>query len=117
MGGNAWCERCGARLVYAPGGVLARAVPRAPQPQPPTQVVVVGSRKSVGVAMILSIWLGPLGMLYSTVRGAVVMFFLNLFVAVVTLGIGLVLTWPIGVLWAAYAASEHNRRLTVNVVR
>jgi hypothetical protein len=118
MGGTAWCERCGARLVYAPGGVLVRAMPRAPQPQPATQVVVVGSRKSVGIAVALSICFGPLGMLYSTVGGAVVMFFLNLVVAVVTLGFGLLLTWPICVLWAAHAASEHNRQLlALNVVR
>jgi hypothetical protein len=68
--------------------------------------------------VLLSILFGPLGMLYSTVGGAVVMFFLNLFVGVVTMGFGLLLTWPICVLWAANAASEHNRRtLAVNVLR
>lgn len=118
MGGTVWCERCGARLVYGPGGVLARAVPRAPQPQPSTQVIVIGSRKSVGTAVLLAIFFGPLGMLYSTVGGAVVMFFVNLFVGLATMGFGLLLTWPVCVLWAASAASEHNRRaLTVNVVR
>lgn len=118
MGGTAWCERCGARLVYAPGGMLVRAVPRAPQPPPAAQVVVMQPRKSVFIAVVLAIGFGPLGMLYSTVGGAVVMFFLNFFVALVTLGFGLLLTWPLGVLWAAYAASEHNRRVfAVNVLR
>jgi hypothetical protein len=50
-------------------------------------------------------------MLYSTVGGAVTMFLINLFMAVVTSGMGFILTWPICIIWGAVAASEHNQRL------
>jgi hypothetical protein len=35
---------------------------------------------------------------------------ISLFVTVVTMGLGLFLVWPASMLWAAYAATEHNRR-------
>jgi hypothetical protein len=71
--------------------------------------VVNGSnqrRKSVLVAFLLAFFFGPIGMLYSTVFGAFVMFFLNMVVAVLTFGTGLLITWPIGCIWAASAASR-----------
>lgn len=68
-------------------------------------------KKSVFVAAILALFFGPLGMFYSTVLGAVVMFFVNLIVGVLTAGFGLILTWPIGVAWAAVAATRKNTML------
>lgn len=68
-------------------------------------------KKSVFVAALLAFLFGPLGMLYSTVAGAVVMFVINIVVGFLTAGIGLLLTWPIGVVWAAVAASKRNNLL------
>lgn len=76
--------------------------------QAPTQTVVIQQPKSVGLAIALSFLFGPLGMLYSTVQGAIVMFIVNVIVALVTVGLGLLFTWPIGVLWAALAAKSHQ---------
>lgn len=78
---------------------------------PPLQMVMLAPQKSVGVAVLLSILFGPLGMLYSTVLGGIIMLVVSLLVAVVTLGFGLVVTWPICVVWAAIAANSHNRRV------
>lgn len=75
-----------------------------------TMAVNVSSSKSVGVAVLLAFFFGPLGMLYSTVLGAVVMFFVNLVVGIPTYGFGLLLTWPGCVIWAAIAANNHNQR-------
>lgn len=74
-------------------------------------VVVTRSPKSVGVAIALSLFFGPLGMFYSTIWGAVIMIIVNLIVGLFTLGFGLILTIPIGVIWAAVAASMHNKKL------
>jgi hypothetical protein len=74
-------------------------------------VVVVGTRKSVGLAAALGFFFGPLGLLYATVGGAVALFFINLVVAALTLGFGLIITWPIAAVWGAVAASQHNARL------
>jgi hypothetical protein len=78
-------------------------------------VIILASRKSVGIAMILSILFGPLGLLYASVLGGVVMFAVSLIVGVFTLGFGLLLTWPICVIWAVIAANGHNRKLTSQV--
>jgi hypothetical protein len=77
------------------------------------QIIVVKSTKSVGVAILLSFLFGPLGMLYSTIAGGLIMLAVNLFAFIFTAGIGLFLTWPIGIVWAAVAASNQNKRLGV----
>lgn len=69
--------------------------------------------KSVGTAVVLAILFGPLGMLYSTILGAVVMFFINLILVFLTAGLGLFLSFPAGAVWAAVAAQNHNRSNTL----
>ena len=49
-------------------------------------VVVTKSPKSVGIAIALSLFFGPLGMFYSTVLGAIVMIIVNLIVGLLTFG-------------------------------
>ena len=79
--------------------------------QPATQAFVVIPTKSVGIAIMLTLFFGPLGMFYSTIAGAIVMFVATLLALFLTAGIGLLLTWPVGVVWAAIAASSHNKKL------
>ena len=112
IGGHAWCERCGGKLIYGTDGALVRALPRMEAQQPVAQpVVIVDTRKSVGAAAVLALFFGPLGMLYATPGGAVIMFFIMMFVGMITGGAGVPFAWIWGVVWAAHAASEHNRRL------
>lgn len=89
--------------------------PAAPSGHPTvvqqTTVIQVGSRKSVGAAIVLALFFGPLGMLYATVPGACVMFVVNILMLFGTAGIGLLLTVPLGAVWAASAASSHNKGL------
>ena len=75
------------------------------------QTVVTTSTKSMGVSMILTVLFGPLGMLYSTILGGVIMCIISAIVGFVTLGIGLIITWPICVIWAAVATSSFNKKL------
>jgi hypothetical protein len=72
----------------------------------------VGQPKSVAVAFLAALFLGPLGMLYGTVGGAFLMFIVNIVAAGLTAGVGLLVTIPLGALWAASAALSHNARLT-----
>jgi hypothetical protein len=65
-------------------------------------------QKSVGLAILLTILFGPLGMLYSTVPGALVMLVVSVLLAFATAGISLFLTWPICVIWGAIAAQSYN---------
>lgn len=123
----AFCSRCGisnpagANFCNACGAPVAQVLPPAPAawntppPQPVVPVVpayvVVRPPKSVGVAIVLAVFFGPLGMLYSTVPGALVMIFVTLFFGILTAGISAFITWPICVIWAALAADTYNRGL------
>lgn len=84
---------------------------------PVTQsVVVINTRKSMGAGLLLAFFFGPLGLLYASVLGGVVMLVLSIIVAVLTLGFGLLVMWPITVIWAAIAVNAHNKRLSSHYV-
>jgi hypothetical protein len=98
------------------------APPPAPYSAPPVMtmqqtVINVGSRKSVGGAVLLALFFGPLGMLYATVPGAIVMFFVSLIIVIPTLGVGLLLTLPMCAIWAGITASNNNNRLGTAVTQ
>ena len=96
--------------------VTALAAP-PPATQPASAVMVhqtvigMGSQKSGAVAVLLAFFFGPLGMLYATVPGALVMIVVTILIAIPTFGLGVVLTLPIGMVWAGMAVSSHNRRV------
>lgn len=75
------------------------------------QVVLVSAPKSMGVSILLTVLFGPLGMLYSTIPGAIVMVLLSVIAAVLTMGISLLITWPVSIIWGAVATSSHNKKL------
>jgi hypothetical protein len=76
------------------------------------QVVVVRPVKSAGISIILTFLFGPLGMFYSTIAGALIMLVVSLLVAVLTFGLGLIVTWPICIIWGALAVGSYNKRIT-----
>jgi hypothetical protein len=78
---------------------------------PSQSVIVVASTKSMGLAIILALLFGPLGLLYSSVLAAIVMFVISIVVAIFTAGLGLLLTNPICAIWAAVAVNTHNKKL------
>jgi len=73
-------------------------------------VVVQGASKSTAVAVVLSLLFGPLGMFYSTAMGGIVMLVISIVVGIFTLGFGLLITWPICIIWAALAADKYNKK-------
>jgi len=75
------------------------------------QVIIAKSPKSVGIAVLLALFLGPLGMLYSTIKGAIIMFFVCLIGSFITFGFGLVILLPICAVWAYMATNSYNKNL------
>ncbi|MFW5694710.1 MAG: hypothetical protein ACOCYB_06055 [Alkalispirochaeta sp.] len=69
------------------------------------------SLKSVGLSIILTFIFGPLGMFYSTIIGGLVMMVLSIVLAIPTFGFGLLITWPVSIIWGALAVRSHNRKL------
>lgn len=126
-----------AAVPYRPAAVQPYAQPAGhpgtgPYGAPPGPVPMLLPLKSVGAAFVLTFFFGPLGMLYSTVGGALVMIGVTLGLAVltgivlfvislVTLGIGAVLAifaplvglpvWIASMIWGCLAASRHNERV------
>jgi hypothetical protein len=88
-----------------PKQMALQHVPVAPVPS-----VVTAREKSVGAAVVLALLFGPLGMMYSTIAGGLIMMLLTLIVVPATMGFGFLLLWPIEVIWAALAASAQNKR-------
>ena len=69
----------------------------------------MAKRKSVVVSLVLTLFFGPFGMLYSTVVGAVVMLVLYVALGIPTLGWALVGLHPVAMIWGAWAADKANR--------
>ena len=75
------------------------------------------TRNRSGVAFLLTLFFGPLGMFYSTVNGAVIMtgalFIGAAVVFLVTLGIGVLVwvpaVWIVSIIWGCTAAHEQSR--------
>jgi hypothetical protein len=72
-------------------------------------VIVARQQKSVGVAILLTVLFGPLGMLYSTVVGALVMIVISVVLAFITGGISVPFTWLASIIWGALAAQNWNQ--------
>jgi hypothetical protein len=68
----------------------------------------MGNKKSIGAALVLTFLFGPLGMLYCTVTGFIVMFLVNILALFFTMGFGLLFTWPICMIWAVIAVNDYN---------
>ena len=65
--------------------------------------------KSAVAALLLTFFFGPFGMFYSTVTGGIIMLIITVPVAVLTLGLGCIITQPICIIWAVVAVNSHNK--------
>ncbi len=66
-------------------------------------------RKSTILALVLTVFFGPFGMLYSTIPGAIIMLVLYVAIGIPTLGWGLVALHPIAIIWGVWAAHNANQ--------
>ena len=65
--------------------------------------------KSVTLALVLTLFFGPLGLFYVSAWGAVALVTLTAVAIVPTLGFVLIFVWPASMVWAALVASkQHN---------
>ncbi len=65
--------------------------------------------KSVTLALVLTLFLGPLGLFYVSAWGAVALVVVAAAAVVPTMGFVLIFVWPASMVWAALVASkQHN---------
>lgn len=90
-------------------GIVIQNIVHSPQPA----VNVLGlsgglqAVKSTGTAVVLTILFGPLGLFYASIVGGLIL----TAITVVTLGLGIFLTWPLSIIWAIVAVNNHNQAL------
>lgn len=73
-------------------------------PENNTVIIVAKQEKSVVAAFLLTFLFGPLGLLYATITGGIIMIIAALILGAVTLGFGVLITWPAAMIWAVIAA-------------
>ena len=81
------------------------------QQQQQPQIIITKSPKNMGIALILSILFGPLGLLYATVKGGIIMMIVGAIVGILTLGLGAIIIWPIAIIWSYTATKKYNNEL------
>lgn len=81
------------------------------------QVIVIAEQKSLGVALLLTILFGPLGLLYATPMGGLLLLCITFVVGVLTLGFGLFLGWIAAIVWSVVAVGQHNERMMALAAR
>lgn len=69
------------------------------------------------LGLILTFLFGPIGMLYSTVIGALVMMVIGGGLVALTGGLALIIVWPIMMFWTWSAIAGHNKRLQAQFQR
>lgn len=74
-------------------------------------VIVMGKAKSVGVAFILAFCFGPLGLLYASIVGGIVMFIIGLISFFILPIIGYILVHVGCIIWACVAADQANQKM------
>ena len=68
--------------------------------------------KSVAGALLFSVLLGPIGLLYSSFRGGVIMIILGFIVACAKYPVPIVMVWLISCIWSVAAVNKYNGKLS-----
>lgn len=89
-------------------------VQKTPSFQQQININVQQKPKSVGVSILLTFFFGPLGMLYSTISGGVIMLVISIVAFIFTFGFSTFITHPICIIWGAVAADNENKRSMVS---
>ena len=82
-----------------------------PNPVFQQTVVSFGNQKSVLVAFLLAFFFGPLGLLYSSITGGVILMIIGIPIGILTLGFGLIFIWIASVIWAIIATNSVNNKM------
>ncbi len=67
--------------------------------------------KSLIVAILLATTLGPIGLFYASVTGALVMLVITAIIGFLTFGYGLFVSYVICIIWAIIAVNSYNKEI------
>lgn len=66
--------------------------------------------KNTSLALVLALFLGPLGMLYTTKTGGFIFLILSMTALLLNLGTGLIVLWILQLLWTGISVYRYNKR-------
>lgn len=67
--------------------------------------------KNVAGALLFTVFLGPIGLLYASAMGGIVMIILGFIVACTKYVVPLAMVWVISCIWSVLAVNRYNHRL------
>lgn len=73
--------------------------------------VVLNPLRSPIAALLLALFLGPIGLIYASMLGAIIMIFLFLIAYGSHSSYPIALVWIVSCFWAVIAANRYNRRM------
>ena len=111
---SGFCKGCGApwpltspEPTSKPGGInQAFPLPKIPTPTGSIGLIQSVGPKQVWVAVLLALLFGPLGLLYCTMTGAIVMMIVSVALALLFGQLSFLITLPICAIWAWRASRE-----------
>jgi hypothetical protein len=65
--------------------------------------------KSVGAALALTFFFGPIGLFYINVVGAIIMIVVSVVALPLTIGLAALIIWPICMIWSAVTAGRQHQ--------
>lgn len=71
--------------------------------------------KSVAGALLLGLFFGPIGLLYATTWGGVVMLVIGVAIVPTKLPVPIVIVWLVCCIWAVIATNRFNQKLVQKV--
>jgi len=66
--------------------------------------------KSVPIGILLAVFLGPIGLLYASFYGGIVMIILGIIILSYPYPFPVILWWLASCIWSVYAIEKHNKR-------
>ena len=72
------------------------------------QVLIARPQKSQVTGTVLTLMFGPLGLLYASPVGSLVLIIVGVVLGFLTFGVGALLVWPVAILWSILAISMSN---------
>lgn len=115
---DGFCRGCGALWPSEPPAAEANTAASRPVPPHASPFTKIGPidlpdvrPKKVWVAVLLGLFVGPLGLLYSTTAGTLVMLFVSMVLWIRFGSVSLLIVQPVCALWAWKAARDSSSSL------
>ena len=70
--------------------------------------------KNVAGALLFSVFLGPVGLLYASAIGGIIMIMIGFIIACTKLIVPIIFVWLICCIWAVLAVNRYNQKIIRN---